>query len=85
MLPGWYGFGLAVDAWLAEYPGGADKGRELLTEMHARWPFFRSMLSNMAMVLAKTDLAIASRYPSSVADAALRESIFARIAEEHAR
>ena len=85
MLPGWYGFGLAVDAWLAECPGGADKGLELLTEMHARWPFFRSMLSNMSMVLAKTDLAIASRYSELVADLALRESIFARIAEEHAR
>ena len=53
--------------------------------MHARWPFFRSMLSNMAMVLAKTDLAIASRYAELVADAALREPIFQRIADEHAR
>ncbi len=84
MLPGWYGFGLAVDAWLAEHGGG--RGRmALLTEMHARWPFFRSMLSNMAMVLAKTDLAIASRYAELVPDAELRESIFQRIAAEHAR
>ena len=66
MLPGWYGFGLAVDAWLAEHREGADAGLALLTEMHARWPFFRSMLSNMAMVLAKTDLAIASRYAELV-------------------
>ena len=85
MLPGWYGFGLAVDTWLAEYPEGADKGLSLLTEMHARWPFFRSMLSNMAMVLAKTDLAIASRYAELVADTALRESIFLRIVAEHSR
>jgi len=85
MLPGWYGFGLAVDTWLAEHPGGAEKGLELLAEMHARWPFFRSMLSNMAMVLAKTDLAIASRYAELVTDTALRESIFLRIAGEHAR
>src|SRR4029077_4859640 len=66
MLPGWYGFGLAVDAWLAERSDGGDAGLALLTEMHARWPFFRSMLSNMAMVLAKTDLAIASRYAELV-------------------
>ena len=85
MLPGWYGFGLAIDTWLAEHPGSADQGRALLTEMHARWPFFRSMLSNMAMVLAKTDLAIASRYAELVADVALRESIFLRIAGEHSR
>ena len=66
MLPGWYGFGAAVDAWLARHPRRA---RAALREMHARWPFFRSVLSNMAMVLAKTDLAIASRYAELVPDA----------------
>ncbi len=81
MLPGWYGFGAAVDAWLAT----AGEGLGLLSEMHARWPFFRSMLSNMAMVLAKTDLAIASRYAELVADPVLRDAIFGRIADEHAR
>ena len=40
----------------------------LLREMHEKWPFFRSVLSNMAMVLAKTDLAVASRYAELVAD-----------------
>ena len=53
--------------------------------MHARWPFFRSVLSNMAMVLAKTDLAVASRYAELVSDVALRDAIFARIAGEHER
>ena len=81
MLPGWYGFGSAVDAWLAAAPGGI----ALLAEMHARWPFFRSMLSNMGMVLAKTDLAIASRYAELVPDPALGASVFARIAAEHRR
>ncbi|MFO1414998.1 MAG: phosphoenolpyruvate carboxylase [Burkholderiales bacterium] len=81
MLPGWYGFGTAVEAWLAERPDGEG----LLREMHARWPFFRSVLSNMAMVLAKTDLAVASRYAELVTDPAVREPVFARIAAEHAR
>jgi phosphoenolpyruvate carboxylase len=85
MLPGWYGFGAAVDAWLAAHADGAEAGLALLAEMQARWPFFRSVLSNMAMVLAKTDLAIASRYAELVPDAALRDSIFRRIAAEHAR
>jgi phosphoenolpyruvate carboxylase len=81
MLPGWYGFGAAVDAWLAERPDGLP----LLREMHERWPFFRSVMSNMAMVLAKTDLAVASRYAELVADPALRARVFGRIAGEHAR
>jgi phosphoenolpyruvate carboxylase len=53
--------------------------------MQARWPFFRSVLSNMAMVLAKTDLAIASRYAELVDDADMRDAIFDRIAAEHDR
>jgi phosphoenolpyruvate carboxylase len=79
MLPGWYGFGTAVDTWLAENPGGL----ELLREMHRDWPFFASLLSNMDMVLAKTDLAIASRYAALVTDEALREQIFPRLRAEH--
>jgi phosphoenolpyruvate carboxylase len=81
MLPGWYGFGTAVETWM-----GGDAGRlALLRAMHEQWPFFRSVLSNMAMVLAKTDLAIASRYAELVPDAGVREPIFARIALEHER
>ena len=65
MLPGWYGFGAAVDAWVASKSGGI----ALLSEMYVRWPFFKSVMSNMAMVLAKTDLAVASRYADLVPDA----------------
>jgi phosphoenolpyruvate carboxylase len=79
MLPGWYGFGTAVDTWLADNPGGL----ELLREMHRDWPFFATLLSNMDMVLAKTDLAIASRYAALVSDGALREQIFPRLRAEH--
>ncbi|MCG2584394.1 phosphoenolpyruvate carboxylase [Massilia sp. TS11] len=78
LLPGWYGFGSAVSSWLAD--GGA---LATLQAMAREWPFFATLLSNMDMVLAKTDLAIASRYAELVADAALRERIFARIAAEH--
>jgi phosphoenolpyruvate carboxylase len=81
MLPGWYGFGSAVDRWLES----TKDGLPLLCEMHERWPFFRSVLSNMAMVLAKTDLAVASRYAELVPDDALRARVFGRIAAEHAR
>jgi phosphoenolpyruvate carboxylase len=84
-LPGWYGFGSAVEAWLDEQPEERDARVARLSEMHARWPFFRSMLSNMSMVLAKTDLAVASRYADLVPDARLRDAIFSRLAGEHER
>ncbi|MBI1208071.1 MAG: phosphoenolpyruvate carboxylase [Azospirillum sp.] len=78
MLPGWYGFGSAVETWLAEMPDGLAR----LQGMYRDWPFFRTLMSNMDMVLAKTDLAIAARYAELVADARLREQIFDRIHQE---
>jgi phosphoenolpyruvate carboxylase len=79
MLPGWYGFGSAVKAWLERHP--AD-GLPTLRAMHGDWPFFRTTLSNMDMVLAKSDIAIASRYAELVTDRALRESIFEKVRQE---
>jgi len=79
MLPGWYGFGSAVEAWLETH---GDEGLRLLQEMHRDWPFFASVLSNMEMVLAKADVAIASRYADLVVDPELRARIFGRIRAE---
>jgi phosphoenolpyruvate carboxylase len=79
MLPGWYGFGAAVNAWLAAHP---ESGLGLLQEMYREWPFFRALLSNMDMVLAKSNIAIASRYARLVEDEALRDAIFPRIRQE---
>ncbi|MDE2376391.1 phosphoenolpyruvate carboxylase [Bradyrhizobium sp.] len=79
MLPGWYGFGSAVEAWIAAHP---DKGMPFLKELYRDWPFFRMLLSNMDMVLAKSSIAIASRYAELVPDEALREKIFGRIRRE---
>lgn len=80
MLPGWYGFGSAVQAFLDKHP---QDGLALLQRMHREWSFFATLLSNMDMVLAKSDLAIASRYADLVKDVALREAIFGRIRAEH--
>jgi phosphoenolpyruvate carboxylase len=79
MLPGWYGFGSAVEVWMFEHP---DKGMPFLQELYREWPFFRTLLSNMDMVLAKSSIAIASRYAELVPDAELRERIFGRIRRE---
>ena len=80
MLPGWLGFGSAVQAFLGRHP---DDGLALLQRMHREWSFFATLLSNMDMVLAKSDLAIASRYAALVKDVGLRDAIFGRIRAEH--
>lgn len=79
MLPGWYGFGSAVEAFRAER---GEAGMALLREMAQEWPFFRTLLSNMDMVLAKSDIAIASRYAELVEDKTLRDAIFPLLRRE---
>lgn len=79
-LPGWYGFGTAVQRFLESQP--RKEGLALLQKMYRQWPFFRTLLSNMDMVLAKSDLALASRYAELVGDARLRKKIFGAIEEE---
>ncbi len=81
-LPGWYGFGAAVEAFL-HAPGKDPKAQlALLRKMYRQWPFFNTLLSNMDMVLAKSDLALASRYSELVQDAALRKKVFGAIEAE---
>jgi phosphoenolpyruvate carboxylase len=70
MLPGWYGVGHALD-------GFADKG--LLKEMAQGWPFLQSVLANMEMVLAKSDMNIAARYAALVEDQTMAASTFGTI------
>ncbi len=82
-LPGWFGFGSAVEKFL-DRP--TDKERKaalaLLQKMVKQWPFFKTLLSNIDMVLAKSDLALASRYSELVSDVKLRKKIFAAIETE---
>ena len=86
-LPGWYGFGTAIEQFLEA--GGTPESRKaalaLLKKMYRQWPFFRTLLSNMDMVLAKSDLALASRYAELVDDAKLRKKIFSAIDAEWRR
>jgi len=66
-LPGWFGFGSAVEAWLGHGPGRR-KRLALLRRMAREWPFFSTLLSNLDMVLAKSDLGIAARYAELAPD-----------------
>ena len=83
-LPGWFGFGSGVEAFLnSAGSAAARKERQaLLQKMYAQWPFFRTLLSNMDMVLAKSDLALASRYAELLPDRKLRKAVFSAIEAE---
>jgi phosphoenolpyruvate carboxylase len=79
LLPGWYGFGSAVRRFIARE---GDAGLAQLQAMYQNWAFFRGLMSNMDMVLSKTDMGIASRYAELVEDVALRDQIFGAINSE---
>ncbi|MBK6385644.1 MAG: phosphoenolpyruvate carboxylase [Rhodoferax sp.] len=82
-LPGWYGFGSAIHTFLNQAGTKTHKERlALLQKMYRQWPFFNTLLSNMDMVMAKSDLALASRYAELVGDARLRKRVFTAIEAE---
>ncbi|MDY3331351.1 MAG: phosphoenolpyruvate carboxylase [Pelistega sp.] len=87
LLPGWYGFGTAVNTYLEKgFAGEPNSREERLARLRAiakGWRFFKTMLSNMEMVLAKSDLKIAEQYSTLVTDEALRQRIFSMIKHEH--
>ncbi len=88
MLTGWYGMGTALKRYVEDgcdcegTPATPEARLRHLQEMAQEWPFFRTLLSNMEQVLAKTDLTIARRYAGLVANKRLRERVFSRIEEE---
>ena len=86
-LPGWFGFGAAVQAFVHGPDGALEAAHvkertALLQTMQKQWPFFQTLLSNMDMVMAKSDLALAARYAELVPDARLRRRIFSAIDTE---
>ncbi|ARP96781.1 phosphoenolpyruvate carboxylase [Bordetella genomosp. 13] len=89
MLTGWYGVGSAMQAYVEDGTEGAPRTRrarlDQLRDMAEHWPALRTLLSNMEMVLAKSDLAIAAQYAQLVPKRGVRERIFGQIQAEHAR
>ncbi|OBI03825.1 phosphoenolpyruvate carboxylase [Mycobacterium sp. E2462] len=85
MLPGWYGTGSAFEQWIAAGPESEAERVQTLHDLYRRWPFFAGVLSNMAQVLAKSDLGLAARYSELVPDEELRHRVFDKIVDEHRR
>jgi phosphoenolpyruvate carboxylase len=80
-FPGWFGLGSALRAVLKRGP----EGRRLLREMHARWPFFQTLIDNAQLTMRKADLGIAHLYAELVTDAKVRRRIFALLKAEFTR
>jgi phosphoenolpyruvate carboxylase len=82
-LNGWFGVGSAVERFLDD-PQRAER-LGLLQRMNREWPFFRALLSNLDMVLAKSDLGLGARYVELVDDQEQARMIFERISTEWQR
>ncbi len=77
MLPGWYGVGSAFNHYIEAEEGNLEK----LQHMFETWPFFRSLLSNVDMVLSKSDMNIAFHY-AQLAESEEVRSVFNIILDE---
>jgi phosphoenolpyruvate carboxylase len=78
-LPGWFGLGAAVEAYLQST---GEAGREVLATMYRDWPFFRSLLDNAQLGLGKADRAVARLYAGLVEPPELRERVLGAILDE---
>ncbi|MDX1914325.1 MAG: phosphoenolpyruvate carboxylase [Methylophilus sp.] len=83
LLPGWFGLGSAIHQYIHADESMSEARIQTLKEMLAGWPLFKTLIANVDMVLAKTDLIVARHYAHLVQDKELRESIFSKITHEH--
>ena len=77
VIPGWYGVGTGLQAAVDRF------GEEALREMGRDWPFFKTFLDDVSMVLAKGDMGIAGMF-SRLAGEELHSEFFPRVQAEHA-
>ena len=81
LISAWYGVGSALHDFSEQTPDGLEQ----LRKMYRRWPFFRAVLDNAEVSLAKTDLVIARQYAALVESAEVRKKIFGLIEDEYVR
>lgn len=81
LISAWYGIGSAMDAHIESKAHGLKE----LVDMYKRWPFFRQLIDNAELSLAKTDLSIARNYAELVEDKDVRDKVFGMIEAEYGR
>ena len=80
-LPGWYGLGTALEQWRVHDPARF----AMLQTLNGQWPFFRALLSNAQMVLAKADMSIAGEYAQLSQNSKQGAHIYRMVKEEYER
>ena len=85
LLPSWYGAGSGIESFIASHPQGRAKALSRLQAMYKRWSYFRTVIDNLELVLAKADLHIGARYAQLASDVDCAAEVFARIEEEFGR
>jgi phosphoenolpyruvate carboxylase len=79
-LPAWYGLGSALEAYRQAH---GQAGIARLRQLYERWPFFRVLLQNAEVALARTDVRVGSRHLALAGEAG--ERIARIVAAEHER
>ena len=78
-LPAWYGLGSALQKIL----DSDEKNLNLLQNMYKKWPYFKVLLANIRMALAKADLNIARDYSELAKDQTSAKIIIGKIEDEY--
>jgi phosphoenolpyruvate carboxylase len=81
IIPSWYGVGYAFETYCDQHPDGL----ATLQTMYQSWLFFRALIENCQLDVAKADMGIARLYASLVDDQAMAEEMMSLIEDEHAR
>jgi len=79
IIPSWYSVGTALKRFCDEH----ENGLETLRTMYKEWSFFKSLMENAQLDLAKADMGIAELYASLVGDEKLRDGIFSDMKNEY--
>ncbi|SFS88539.1 phosphoenolpyruvate carboxylase [Marininema halotolerans] len=78
LFPAWFAAGSGLSTIVSQ-----PDGLNLLQEMYQSWIYFRSLINNLQMALAKADLVIAREYSTLATDPEVRDSIYQQMEEEY--
>ncbi|MDP5277164.1 phosphoenolpyruvate carboxylase [Chengkuizengella axinellae] len=79
LLPAWYAAGTGLQSFIQ----GKVENLKILQNMYENWSFFKSMIDNLQMAIAKSDLLIAKQYSNMIKDSSIQERMFKSVEDEY--